>query len=77
MSEIKNPVIKMVVKRTQYQEVTISEYNGYTMPRTLAELFELCEDVKSNASDHTVTADWSDGEYVVESFGVSINGEED
>lgn len=75
MTQIKNPRITMVIKRTQYQEIVIDEYQGYSMPKTLTGLFELCEDIKANPSDEAVDNNWTDGEYEIESFNVSINGE--
>lgn len=75
MTQIKNPRITMVIKRTQYQEIVIDEYSGYSMPKTLTGLFELCEDIKNYRSSHVVEENWTNGEFEIESFDVSINGE--
>lgn len=76
MTQITNPRITLVVKRTQYQEIVIDEYQGYSMPKTLTGLFELCEDVKAYSSSHAVDENWTDGEYEIDSFNVGINGED-
>lgn len=75
MSEIKNPSIKMVVKRTQYQTVTIDEYAGYTMPKTLTKFFEMCEGIKNYPSGEVIDGNWEDGDTVVESFEITIGSD--
>lgn len=75
MTQITNPRITMVIKRTQYQEIVIDEYSGYTMPKTLTGLFEMCESIKADPSDEAVEENWTEGEYEIRAFDVSINGE--
>ena len=61
--------IKMLVKRTTYTMVEVSEDNGYDMPLTLEEVISLAEEMKSNpvrfAEDQV-----HDDEVSIESFKV-------
>ncbi len=64
---IKN--IRMVVKRVQYQEVVVSEGNGYEMPKTAEALISIAEDLKANPASFC-DGDWFDAEVIIDTFTV-------
>jgi hypothetical protein len=65
---IKN--IRMMVKRVQYQEVVISEDNGYEMPQTGKALISMAEDLKANPTGFCRDDSWRDDEVIIDTFAV-------
>ena len=66
--------IKIIVKRTEYFEVEISESQGYDMPNTLTETIEIVNDVKTDYQDYISDAEPTSTEFKLEHFEI-IEGE--
>ena len=65
--------IKILVKRTQWQEVVISESEGFEMPKTAKQLVEMCEELKSDFAVQTDPANWTTPDcsgYELQSFDI-------
>jgi len=59
---------KMLVKRVQYQEVVVSEENGFIMPETVKQLVSLANDMNNNSNAYTALGHWDNCEVTIESL---------
>ena len=63
--------ITMVLKRTQYQTVEVSEAEGFEMPENARELISMAEQLKQSPLANTNEADWdSPSDVEIVSFDV-------